>query len=104
MARNRDENNDGKISGSEVKWFLPAINQLVGMFLGAESLPTPLFGDGDKQPGTYTYNKKEIGTYGTYHYISSDKQRRGQKKEPLLVPLQVYFMQKPPKSLDVYVL
>lgn len=58
MARNRDENNDGKISGSEVKWFLPAINQLVGMFLGAESLPTPLFGDGDKQPGTYTYNKK----------------------------------------------
>ena len=44
MARNRDENNDGKISGSEVKWFLPAINQLVGMFLGAESLPTPLFG------------------------------------------------------------
>lgn len=70
MARNRDENNDGKISGSEVKWFLPAINQLVGIFLGAESLPSPLFSDGDKKP-----NKNGDVTDGTYHYMSSDKKR-----------------------------
>ena len=99
MARNRDENNDGKISGSEVKWFLPAINQLVGMFLGAESLPTPLFGDGDKQPGTYTYNKKEIGTYGTYHYISSDKQRLWSEEGATFGPAAGILYAKAPEKL-----
>lgn len=104
MARNRDENNDGKISGSEVKWFLPAINQLVGMFLGAESLPTPLFGDGDSKPGTYTYSVWEnyeqvekIGTNGTYHYISSDYQRLWAEEGASFGPASVNYATKPEK-------
>lgn len=73
--------------------------------LGAESLPTPLFGDGDKQPGTYTYNKKEIGTYGTYHYISSDKQRLWSEEGATFGPCCRYTLCKSPrKCLDVYVL
>ena len=70
MSRNRDENNDGYIKGEEIKWYLPATDQLVGMFLGAESLPTPLFGENDKEPG-----KTAGKTNGIYHYITSDKKR-----------------------------
>lgn len=70
MSRNRDEDGNGKIEGKEIKWYLPATQQLVGMFLGAESLTTPLFGNADKQPGR-NGNK----TAGTYHYITSNNQR-----------------------------
>lgn len=70
MTRNRDENHDGYIKGEEIKWYLPATDQLVGMFLGAESLSSPLFGDGISNPGT-SYGKPN----GTYHYITSDKKR-----------------------------
>ena len=98
MARNRDENNDGKISGSEVKWFLPGINQLVGMFLGAESLPTPLFGDGDSKPGTYWNNQlRKNVTYGTYHYISSDKKRLWSEEGASFGPGEVDYAAKPEK-------
>lgn len=38
MARNRDEDGDGHISGEEVKWYLPAINQYIGMWMGASAL------------------------------------------------------------------
>ena len=38
MQRNRDLDGDGNISQDEVKWYLPAINQYVGMFIGDGSL------------------------------------------------------------------
>lgn len=38
MSRNRDEDGDGKISDSEMKWYLPAINQYIGLWLGANAL------------------------------------------------------------------
>lgn len=38
MARNRDEDGDGNISDEEVKWYLPAINQYIGMWMGAGAL------------------------------------------------------------------
>ena len=34
MNRNRDNNGDGKIDRNEVRWYLAAINQLVGMYVG----------------------------------------------------------------------
>lgn len=49
LTRNRDENGDGKIDAEELKWYLPARDQLLGMVLGAESLATPLF-DADAHP------------------------------------------------------
>ena len=38
MARNRDENGNGVIDDDEMKWYLPAINQYIGMWIGAEPL------------------------------------------------------------------
>ncbi len=43
MSRNRDEDGDGIIDKEEIKWYLPAIDQLVEIYVGAESLRTPLF-------------------------------------------------------------
>ena len=34
MARNRDNNGDGKIEKDEVRWYLASIQQLVGLFVG----------------------------------------------------------------------
>lgn len=34
MNRNRDNDGDGKIDRNEVRWYLAAINQLVGMYVG----------------------------------------------------------------------
>ena len=38
MTRNRDNNGDGKIDRDEVRWYLAAPNQLIGMWVGNESL------------------------------------------------------------------
>ena len=70
LSRNRDENGNGTIDPEELKWYLPATDQLTGMFLGAESLITPLF-DADSHP---------IGTVTTsgdtrYHYLLSDNRK-----------------------------
>ena len=34
MARNRDNNGDGKIDGGEVRWYLASIRQLIGLYVG----------------------------------------------------------------------
>ncbi|WP_294480202.1 fimbrial protein [uncultured Bacteroides sp.] len=69
LSRNRDENGNGEIDPEEVKWYLPARDQLTGMFLGAESLTTPLF-DADAHA---------IGTIKTgdakYHYLLSNNEK-----------------------------
>lgn len=67
LSRNRDENGDESISQDELKWYLPARDQLVAVFLGAKSLPTPLFDD--KSITSVTYND------GNNHYITSNKQK-----------------------------
>lgn len=38
LSRNRDNDGDGKISRDEVRWYMAAANQLVGMWIGSESL------------------------------------------------------------------
>lgn len=38
MSRNRDENGNGRIDDGEMKWYLPAINQYIGMWIGADAL------------------------------------------------------------------
>lgn len=69
LSRNRDENNNGKIDPEELKWYLPARDQLTGMYLGAESLSTPLF-DADAYPkGTVTSAEAK------YHYVLSSDQK-----------------------------
>lgn len=69
LSRNRDENHNGIIDPEELKWYLPARDQLMGMYLGAESLVTPLF-DADAHPkGTVT------SAQGKYHYLLSNDQK-----------------------------
>ncbi|MBD3591381.1 fimbrial protein [Bacteroides sp. GM023] len=67
LSRNRDENGDGTISLNEVKWYVPSSEQLMGMYLGAKSLPSPLF---DADNITFVYDDRE-----NYHYVTSDKKR-----------------------------
>lgn len=67
LSRNRDENGNGVIDPEEVKWYLPARDQLTGMFLGAESLTTPLF-NADSYPKITTGDAK-------YHYLLSNDQK-----------------------------
>lgn len=38
MQRNRDENGNGKIDPDEVKWYLPASNQYITLWMGADAL------------------------------------------------------------------
>lgn len=39
MSRNRDENGDGIIDTDEIKWYLPAINQYMDIWMGTDALP-----------------------------------------------------------------
>lgn len=39
LLRNRDENGDGRIDASEIKWYLPAVNQCTYYWFGMNSLP-----------------------------------------------------------------
>lgn len=43
LSRNRDKNGDGKIDTDETEWYVPTSKQLSSMYLGAQSLPSPLF-------------------------------------------------------------
>lgn len=67
LSRNRDENGDGEISLDEVKWYVPTSEQLMGMYLGAKSLPTPLY---DANNINFVY-----ADITNYHYTTSDKKR-----------------------------
>lgn len=39
LLRNRDENGNGRIDDSEIKWYLPAVNQCTYYWFGMNSLP-----------------------------------------------------------------
>lgn len=67
LSRNRDENGDGIISPDEVKWYVPTSEQLMGMYLGAKSLPTPLY-----DANNISFDYADITNY---HYTTSDKKR-----------------------------
>lgn len=58
MSRNRDENGNGKIDGDELKWYLPAINQYIGMWIGADAL---------QEARLYTLNKHST----EWRYVSN---------------------------------
>lgn len=66
LQRNRDLNGNGKIDHDEIRWYLPAINQYSGLWLGKDALDpeAQLFqGDATKIADGYQYG---------YHYFSSD--------------------------------
>lgn len=68
MNRNRDENGNGKIDKEEIKWFLPASEQMLRIIIGEKNLTTPLI----------TYNKPTLpffckfGQNALYHFATSN--------------------------------
>lgn len=38
LARNRDNNGDGIIDADELRWYMPAIKQLIGLWIGADGM------------------------------------------------------------------
>lgn len=83
MSRNRDENGDGKIEASEVKWYLPSVGQYIGLWSGEEILPTDarLFNPNDwdalktaYQQGIYDMNGNKLikdQALKFWHYFTS---------------------------------
>ena len=68
MNRNRDENGDGVIDASELKWYLPASGKYARMILGRRTLSTPLMNY--LQP-ILKYSCTSGGNT-IYHFIASD--------------------------------
>ncbi|MBO4965809.1 MAG: DUF4906 domain-containing protein [Muribaculaceae bacterium] len=68
MNRNRDENGNGVIDKEEIKWFLPASEQMLRIIIGEKDLVTPLL----------SYNKPSLPFYcqhgenALYHFALSN--------------------------------
>ena len=70
--KNRDEDGNGRIEGEEFKWYLPASNQLIGIYVGSPLLAAPdgsgtttEDGIGDVKrwySGIYSYYKTSVGS------------------------------------------
>lgn len=69
MNRNKDENGDGKINASELKWYVPSSGKYLRIILGRNSLVTPLM----------NYEQETLpeasgsGHNTLYHFITSDR-------------------------------
>lgn len=64
LSRNRDKNGNGKIDEDELEWYVPTSRQLSSMYLGAQSLPSPLFTP--PATGKVAYDDTK------YHFQTSD--------------------------------
>lgn len=71
MNRNRDENGNGKIDQSELKWYLPASGKYLRVILGRNSLVTPIM-KYDNRNLPYSPSGRAYDKDGLYHMISSD--------------------------------
>ena len=62
LQRNRDENGDGYIDETEVKWYPASINQYTDIWIGTPALPAE----------TYLYSNVAATEQGYKRYLSSD--------------------------------
>lgn len=63
LQRNRDLNGDGYISDDEVRWYLPTVDQLTGIWIGKDGLPTEAYlykGDPDKTAENHFMNSSNV--------------------------------------------
>ncbi|MBC8616593.1 DUF4906 domain-containing protein [Parabacteroides faecis] len=74
LQRNRDLNGDGKIQHDEVRWYLPAINQMTGLFLGKDALPVDvqLLPNGETVTRDENDNYSNNYNYRDYHFTNSN--------------------------------
>lgn len=74
LSRNRDLNGNGVIDDNELRWYLPAIKQYIGLVMGDDVLPKDarLYNEGDGgSDSDYTYISSSI-YYGSYVLKSSE--------------------------------
>lgn len=83
MSRNRDEDGDGTIDASEIKWYLASVGQYIGLWNGEEILPTAtrLFNPNDWDALKVAFKQGIYDMYGTkltgdqalkyWHYFTS---------------------------------
>lgn len=57
LNRNRDLNGNGKIDDDEIRWYLPALNQYIGFWMGVDALPVEvrLYPYADRSDVNYVY-------------------------------------------------
>lgn len=72
LQRNRDLNGDGKITHNEVRWYMPAINQMTGLFLGKDALPLEVQLMKNGVTVTRDEGKTDSGNYRDFHYTNSN--------------------------------
>lgn len=77
LHRNRDLNGNGVIDADEVRWYLPATNQYIGLWIGRDVLPPDvrLFQANVKD---VTIKNDKLGIAGNlqnYHFVSSNGTR-----------------------------
>ncbi len=71
MNRNRDENGDGVIDASELKWYVPTSGKYARIILGRNSIKEPLM---DFALTPYYDGKNDASDNNTrFHFASSDK-------------------------------
>lgn len=70
MNRNRDENGDGVIQRSELKWYLPSAGKYLRVILGRNSLSTPIMSYSSNE--SLPFGGASGGANGIFHLISSD--------------------------------
>lgn len=68
LQRNRDLNGNGKIDHNEMRWYMPSVNQLTGIWMGKDGLPTEAH---LLKNGTIVTNSN----FTTFHLINSNKIR-----------------------------
>lgn len=69
MSRNRDENGDGKISDSELKWYLPALDQYIGAWIGADALGEARLYTNNALEGLHYVSSTKRGSNGQGHFM-----------------------------------
>ena len=72
LQRNRDLNGDGKIEHNEVRWYMPALNQMTGLFLGKDALPLDVQLMKNGVTVTRDESKEDSGNYRDFHYTNSN--------------------------------
>ncbi|RHR43348.1 DUF4906 domain-containing protein [Parabacteroides sp. AF18-52] len=67
FSRNRDLNGNGKIDANEFRWYLPAINQYMAFYLGADVLPEEVrLASADKFNAEEMYASSTLGKKQDY--------------------------------------
>ena len=73
MQRNRDLNGNGVIDENEVKWYLPAENQMFGYWIGKDALPSEVhIVPNGIQDYVQESNGNKLYYNANYHFITSN--------------------------------